>query len=70
MSEDMKIKREEEQRKWLEAEKAVCKDFREGKCTHQADHGGKRHICHYCWYKQDNPAAAHAPSACPWGKKR
>ena len=70
VSDEVKRKKDEQQKKKIEAEKATCKEFRDGNCTHQANHGGKRHVCHYCWYMRDNHAAVHTPAECPWGKKR
>ena len=66
---DNSNQKDKEKRK-VEAEKAVCKDYRNDKCTYSADHNGKRHVCYFCWYVRDNKEAAHPDNKCTEKGKR
>ena len=69
-TEDTKKKREEEARRKVEMEKSVCSEYKDGNCPQSGDHGGKRHVCHFCWWKRGNTNALHAPGSCPFGPKK
>ena len=66
---DKKNKEEENKRK-AEAERTVCADYGEGKCTQSGDHGGKRHVCFFCWWKRNWPNTTHSSKECTYGPKK
>ena len=60
-----KAKNEDELKRKEESRKVICRDFTNGTCTKQGDHDGKKHVCHYCWWKREMYNEAHYPFACP-----
>ena len=48
-----------------ESRKAICPEFTKGTCTQQGNHDGKKHVCHYCWWKREMYNEAHYPFECP-----
>ena len=65
-----KVKSEEEARLQAESHKIICKDFSKGSCSQPSDHDGKRHICHYCYWKRSLKNEVHSPFVCPHDPKR
>ena len=65
-----KPNKDEQERRQAESHRIVCKEFSKGSCPESADHDGKRHICHYCYWKRDMPNETHFPFACPHGKRK
>ena len=63
-------KRDEQSKRKTEVDRVVCSDFKVGKCSQSGDHGGKRHVCHFCWWIRNMPNATHSPLECPDDPRR